>query len=68
MIVLDTGPKGQAMREQAGPEIVIFAGLQDYPADWLLYPKGIQAQEISIETSTGPRLYRWVDAIEKAGE
>ncbi|MCX7689192.1 long-chain-fatty-acid--CoA ligase [Thermoflexus sp.] len=71
MIALDTmALKVMAVREQAGPEIVIFAGLQDYMPEAVrpLYLQRIQAQGMSIETPTGRGLYRWVDAMEKAGE
>jgi len=71
LIALDTmAPKVMAVREQAGPELVIFAGLQDYMPEPVrpIYLERVRAQGMSTETPAGPGLYRWTELMERAGE
>ena len=71
LIALDTmAPKVLAVREQVGPEIVIFAGLQDYMPEAVrpLYLQRVHAQGMGVETPTGPGLHRWTALMERAGE
>jgi long-chain acyl-CoA synthetase len=53
LIALDTmAPKVMAVREQAGPELVIFAGLQDYMPEPVrpIYLERVRSQGMNTET------------------
>ncbi len=71
LIALDAmAPKVMAVREEVGPELVVFAGLQDYMPEPVrpLYLQRIRAQGMSVEVPSGPGIHRWADLMEKAGE